>query len=514
MHFSSGLSTIIVLVIISFIAILVYAEISANNIVKDFKSASSDSILKESLDSKMPIELGGLSITYSDEKPESMPISRVLSSFFPLSTDDADRSFSHDKQAVMPSEQLRSINYNIAVKLEADDITNIEIPGNATESAVTPSNSEETTYYQTISINVGELFFLLSIIAIVLFVLLLLSLITTGLRMRKAVNRALAPLRNLREATEAFADSAKAGSATGAYSEKALRNLARSLNAINTTGVDQRIPSELVGSELRPLAAAINEMIDRIDESYSAQTRFVSDASHELRTPIAVIQGYANLLLRWGAEDPKTLTESIEAIKSEADSMKQMVNQLLFLARGDAKSMKLDYALLDLSKLAREVLKEEIMIDQAHVFDSNIEDNIFIYADSGLIKQLFRILLDNSIKYTEAGGHISIRLEKTPPEMQSGYPFKFGRANLVIQDEGTGIPPDILPHIFDRFVRADESRTRNTGGAGLGLSIAKWIVEKNDGYIGVISNEGIGTRFTITLPISNKDNISDFSQNN
>ena len=489
LHFGSGLSTIIILIIISFVAIIVYAETSADDILNDFSSADADSILIESLENQKPIELGRTSITYSDKKPKSMPISSALAFFFPISTDDAFRSFSYDSSVTIPIERLRSIDYNIAVELD-------------------------TRYYQTIGINVGEYFYLLSIVAMILLVLLFLSLLTTGLRMRKAVNRALEPLRDLRAATEAFADSAKSGSGSGGYSESALRNLASSLNVINTTGVDQRIPSEIVASELRPLAAAINEMIDRIDESYSAQTRFVSDASHELRTPIAVIQGYANLLLRWGAEDPKTLTESIEAIKSEADSMKQMVNQLLFLARGDAQSMKLDFTMLDLSKLAREVIKEEIMIDQAHVFESKIDDDVFIYADSGLIKQLFRIILDNSIKYTGAGGQIIIRLEKTEPEMQYKSPFRYGRAKLIIQDEGTGIPADILPHIFDRFVRADESRTRNTGGAGLGLSIAKWIVEKNGGYIEVLSNEGIGTRFTVTLPISSKDNIADFSKNN
>jgi signal transduction histidine kinase len=233
-------------------------------------------------------------------------------------------------------------------------------------------------------------------------------------------------------------------------------------------------------------------MLERIDEAYGAQKRFVSDASHELRTPIAVIQGYAGMLLRWGSEDPDTLRESIEAIKSEADNMKQMVNQLLFLARGDNESMNIDWQAVCLTDVVKEVVREEGMIDEAQAFNINLTavDGLKAYGDSGLLKQLTRILLDNSIKYSEAGGSINVRLAADG----------FGKILLSVSDEGKGIPKDILPHIFDRFVRADDARTRSTGGAGLGLSIARWIAEKHGGHIEVVSVEDIGTKFTVILP--------------
>jgi signal transduction histidine kinase len=145
---------------------------------------------------------------------------------------------------------------------------------------------------------------------------------------------------------------------------------------------------------------------------------------------------------------------------------------------------------LNLSAIAAEVVKEESMIDQAHDFQAELDQDIFVEGDAGLIKQLLRILSDNSIKYTDGGGRITVTLERGD------------QARLTVRDEGAGIPSEILPHIFDRFVRADESRTRNTGGAGLGLSIAKWIVDRHGGYFEVVSREGLGTKMTVVLPLS------------
>jgi signal transduction histidine kinase len=326
-------------------------------------------------------------------------------------------------------------------------------------------------------------------------------LIGSGASVGASVRRNLAPLQDLLSATEAFADASR--SPSGRYSPEALKELSRALDAINASHLESRISADAMAEELRPLAVAINEMLARIDEAHSAQKRFVSDASHELRTPIAVIQGYAKLLLRWGSEDPATLRESLEAIKTEADGMKQMVNQLLFLARGDNESMQIDWQAVQLSGVLREVMREARVIAEEnlmpegreglpeHRFEEGIVDGLVVYGDAGLLKQLVRILLDNSIKYSAAGGVIRVRLA----------PDGFGRAQVTVSDEGAGIPEDILPHIFDRFVRADESRTRGAGGAGLGLAIAKWIAERHGGYIEVVSSEGIGSRFTVSLPL-------------
>ena len=149
-------------------------------------------------------------------------------------------------------------------------------------------------------------------------------------------------------------------------------------------------------------------MLDRIDEAYRSQMRFVSDASHELRTPIAVIQGYANLLNRWGKDDPATRQEAIDAIRSEAASMQELVEQLLFLARGDNDSMHIEMERLDLTEVAAEVFRETGMIDRTHRFRTDWGTSVPVRADPGLTKQALRILVDNAVKYTPAGGLITL----------------------------------------------------------------------------------------------------------
>jgi signal transduction histidine kinase len=235
-------------------------------------------------------------------------------------------------------------------------------------------------------------------------------------------------------------------------------------------------------------------MLDRINESYAAQARFVSDASHELRTPIAVIQGYANLLDRWGTGDEKALIESITAIKDEAENMKDLVEQLLFLARGDSNRINMVLEKVELSGLVEEVINESRLIDDKHEFKITCS-NVAVLADKGLLKQALRILVDNAIKYTDKDGEIRISVVE-----------ESGLARLSVSDSGIGIKPEILPFVFERFVRADESRTRATGGAGLGLSIAQWIAIRHNGHIEVLSREGTGTRITIVIPVSHDQN--------
>lgn len=260
------------------------------------------------------------------------------------------------------------------------------------------------------------------------------------------------------------------------------------LNSINAARLDTRIAVDETESELQGLASAINSMLDRINDSYRSQIRFVSDASHELRTPISVIEGYANLLDRWGKNDEKTLEESIQAIKEEAANMKGLVEQLLFLARGDSNTMHLQPEPFDLADLAGEVLRETRMIDSGHEFASNLEA-VSISADKSLIKQALRILMDNAIKYTNAGGTITLSVSE-----------KKGSACVTVQDEGIGIPPEAVPRVFDRFYRADESRAKSTGGTGLGLSIARWIAERHGGHMEVLSRQDVGTRVSIIIP--------------
>jgi len=324
---------------------------------------------------------------------------------------------------------------------------------------------------------------------------------------RRSVRKQLEPLRELRVAADAFADAALAPRAGGAgVSPDALKRLADAISHVEARDMDPHIAAENVSPELRPLLESIKDMLYRLEASYAAQTKFVADASHELRTPIAVIQGYANLLSRWGSEDPETLRESIEAIRSEAEMMKRMINQLLFLARGDSDTLVMDIQTIDIVPIARDALREALMLEQErveegqldeksrHEIESDLPDEggVFVSGDPALIKQLIRILMDNSMMYTPAGG--GIRLSVAADD-------EAGLCRITVQDEGQGIPAEILPSIFSRFVRADEARTRNTGGSGLGLAIAKQIAERHSGRIDVFSVEGAGSRFTVVMPL-------------
>lgn len=309
-----------------------------------------------------------------------------------------------------------------------------------------------------------------------------LVLLHTGMASRsRRIRRTLRPI-------EELAETARSLNSEGEFTPEEMRVLAGKINGINASRLDTRIAVDTTQDELKNLAAAINAMLDRIDESYRAQVRFVSDASHELRTPIAVIQGYASLLDRWGKDDAKALAESVEAIRSEADNMKLLVEQLLFLARGDNDTMILQMERFDVSELAEQVVREARMIDGGHEYDSRCEPAA-VRADEALMKQALRILVDNAAKYTPSGGGITVS--------------SFTRENqawVTVQDEGIGIAPEAVPRIFDRFFRTDESRARSTGGAGLGLSIAKWIAERHGGRMEALSREGLGTRISIVLP--------------
>lgn len=242
--------------------------------------------------------------------------------------------------------------------------------------------------------------------------------------------------------------------------------------------------------DLKRIEQAINDLLDRMRNAYKSQSRFVSDASHELRTPIAVIKGYADMLDRWGKSDEKILEEGITAIKNESENMNKLVEQLLFLARGDNGRQPVNMTDFSLSDMIREVHSEAEMIDPDHTYNLDIKDEISVYADISMMKQTARILCDNAKKYTPAGNTITLRV-------MNG---ENGEKCFEIQDTGIGIDEKDIPLIFDRFFRSDPARTRETGGTGLGLSIAKWIVDRHGGHFEVISYKDIGTRITVCLP--------------
>ena len=311
-----------------------------------------------------------------------------------------------------------------------------------------------------------------------------LSLLTNLFGNHRSIRKVLRPIQELAAA------AARLNSMTH-MSRRELENLAVELEKIDAKHLDSRIDLPATQKELRSLARAINELMDRVNQAYGAQMRFVSDASHELRTPIAVIQGYAALLDRWGKSDPAALQESIDAIRSEAASMERLVEQLLFLARGDNDSQPVKRERVDLTALAGEVLREEEMLHPQRTFLPRWgEEPVEVYADPGLMKQVLRILMDNSLKYSPPEGKIYLRVHQSQ-----------GCARLTVQDEGMGIPPEGIPHIFDRFYRTDQSRDRKTGGTGLGLAIARWIVERHGGWFEVVSRVDVGTRMIAVLPL-------------
>ena len=268
-----------------------------------------------------------------------------------------------------------------------------------------------------------------------------------------------------------------------------IKNMTDSAKKISGNNINQRIDVANSYDELKELGETFNQMMNRIEASYRKQKQFVNDASHELRTPIAVIQGYSNLLSRWGKDDEKILLESIDAIKDESEHMKSLVNSLLFLARADKNETKLDQSTFLVNDLLEELMKENRLIDSSHVFNQSIEGNLLIHADRKLIKQALRIFIQNSIKFTPEGGKITLKAFSDENDIV-----------IDICDTGIGIPKKDLGNIFDRFYRADESRTKNKGGTGLGLSIAKWIINAHEGRILIRSTVDVGTDIRLVLP--------------
>jgi two-component system sensor histidine kinase CiaH len=233
-----------------------------------------------------------------------------------------------------------------------------------------------------------------------------------------------------------------------------------------------------------------------IKKSWEKQQQFVSDASHELRTPLAVVQAQSELLLRHPEGTIEEEAKSVASIYEETRRMRKLVNSLLTLARADSNQAELNLKTTSLSHLLQSVADGfTLLFEQKDVrLVTAIEPQITIHGDEERLRQLFVILLDNALKYTSANGGVEL----------SGV----RRGNVVeitVSDSGSGIAQEDLPHIFTRFYRGNKARSRSAGGAGLGLSIAEWIVHAHNGKIAVTSTLGEGTSFKITLPIKGRE---------
>lgn len=267
--------------------------------------------------------------------------------------------------------------------------------------------------------------------------------------------------------------------------------ITKAAHSISIHDLDRRIEANQTDDELSRLAKTFNEMIDRLQLSFEKQNQFVADASHELRTPISVIQGYIGLIDRWGKEDKNVLGESIIAIKNESIEMMNLIEKLLFLARGDSGNQRLQKTVFILNDLINEVGKESELICQKHSIRYGLVGEISILADRKMLKQMLRALINNSVKFTPEDGTIILQAFKNK-----------NTVNINIKDTGIGIPPQEVSKIFNRFYRINKARTKETGGSGLGLAIVKWIVDAHNGKITAESNIGAGTSITVELPIN------------
>ena len=268
---------------------------------------------------------------------------------------------------------------------------------------------------------------------------------------------------------------------------KTMNDLAREIAFEKMGG---RIPIGTTDDELNQLAKTLNEMLDRLQGGISKQQKFVSDASHELRTPAAVIKGYIEFIERYGTTDETLLKENLKMIGSEAQNMQALLENLLFLSRTDQNRQRLNKKVLDLDDIVGDVMSKMKTVIKSHTVELLKNDPVKIFGDETTIRQMIRIFLDNAVKYTPTGGSIRVA------SIVDGK-----KILLSISDSGIGIAPENKQKIFDRFFRIDsEDLVSEANGSGLGLSIAKWIADNHGIKISVDSTLGKGTTFTLTIP--------------
>ena len=274
--------------------------------------------------------------------------------------------------------------------------------------------------------------------------------------------------------------------------------ITRTAQTISEKDLSQRLPGRGVGDELDRLSETLNAMFSRLESSFNRITRFTADASHELRTPVAVIRATAELA-RNKPRSEREYQQALDTILAESEHTSALIDDLLLLARADAGADELVSEWFDLGESIRSVCTEARVLAEARNIEliAKAATGLYVKADARAIHRLLLILLDNAIKYTPHGG--SVRISS---RVETGW------ARVTVQDTGTGIAEEDLPHIFERFYRASKDRSRINGGSGLGLAIAQWIAAKHGGSIAAESVPGSGSTFILRLPVS-----SEFIQN-
>ena len=274
---------------------------------------------------------------------------------------------------------------------------------------------------------------------------------------------------------------------------KAMRPVDRLTRAADAIGrsadFSNRLAEPRHRDEIGRLATTFNDMLARLDRAVTTQRRFLADASHELRTPVTVIRTGAETLLRTGASWPTESRATLQMLVREADRMGRLVADLLVLARADT-GQSVDRRRLALDTLVLEVYEQGLTLADGVDVTIGEFEQVEIEGDPDRLKQLALNLVDNAIRYTQAGGTVTIDLVR-----------RGSGAMLRVHDTGPGIPSEHLPRVFERFYRVDTLRSRSADGTGLGLAICRWVAEAHGGTIAVESAIGLGSTFTVSLPL-------------
>jgi two-component system OmpR family sensor kinase len=268
--------------------------------------------------------------------------------------------------------------------------------------------------------------------------------------------------------------------------------MAAQAREITGSNLHKRLDIGSATQELAVLSASFNELLARLDQSFDSMRRFVADASHELRTPIAIIRGEADVALTQD-RSPAEYQASLNIVLDEGRRLSRLVDDLLNLARADAGHVKLRIEELYLNDLVVECCRsvQPLAAARTIALDCQAADDVPFRGDPGLLRRLIVNLLDNAIRYTPQGGRVSAALADEGTQVR-----------ISVADTGCGIPADAVPHVFDRFYRVDQGRSREDGGFGLGLAIVKWIAESHGGAVALSSQPAQGATFTVSLPRS------------
>jgi heavy metal sensor kinase len=266
--------------------------------------------------------------------------------------------------------------------------------------------------------------------------------------------------------------------------------ITRRAEGITSTNLSERLPVIRTGDELERLSSSLNRMIERLDQAFQHINRFSADDSHELRTPLTILQLELEEIAQSHRLTP-SLTDQIGSALEETDRMSHIVENLLAISRLDAGEVKMDKTRLDLGKLAASTAEQLRLLaeEKGILFRSNVAANVYVEGDQSRLQQVIVNLIANAIKYTPEAGEVEVSVRRDGDA-----------AVLEVSDNGVGIPAHALPHVFERFYRADKARSRNSGGAGLGLAIVKAICTAHGAEIKVSSQEGHGSCFTVELP--------------